>query len=110
MVHRNQFIGWALFVTKHCVLRRASSLLTVPLNFTMPTNYTRPPPAYGATQPKPGSAEAEPLLGEGSGGIFNQPEEGDLPDDFKYGVTVSESAPEIRHGKSSCRLLRVFGC
>jgi FtsH-binding integral membrane protein len=65
----------------------------------MSTSYTRPPPSYGATKPGQNSnhQEAEPLLGEGSGGIFNQPEPGDLPDDFKYGVTVSESAPEIRH-------------
>jgi hypothetical protein len=30
------------------------------------------------------------------GGFGDQPEEGDVPDDFKYGVTVSESSPEIR--------------
>jgi len=40
----------------------------------------------------------EPLLSTAgpSNGIYNQPDDGDLPDDFKYGVTVSESAPEIR--------------
>jgi len=41
----------------------------------------------------------EPLLGSSSnqsGGIHNQPAYGELPDDFKYGVSVSESAPEIR--------------
>ena len=30
------------------------------------------------------------------GAIYDQPAFGDLPDDFKYGTTVSESAPEIR--------------
>jgi len=29
-------------------------------------------------------------------GFPDQPEEGDVPDDFKYGVTVSESSPEVR--------------
>ncbi|KAF8514208.1 UPF0005-domain-containing protein [Hysterangium stoloniferum] len=40
---------------------------------------------------------SQPLLGQAgsSNAIFNQPDD-DLPDDFKYGVTVSESAPEIR--------------
>ncbi|KAI6010499.1 UPF0005-domain-containing protein [Pisolithus marmoratus] len=31
-----------------------------------------------------------------AGGIYDQPEAGDLPDDFKYGVTVAESAAEVR--------------
>jgi len=31
------------------------------------------------------------------GAIYDQPSQGDLPDDFKYGVSVSESAPEIRN-------------
>jgi len=43
----------------------------------------------------------QPLLGgssrNGPGGIYDQPAHGDVPDDFKYGVTVSESSPEIRH-------------
>ncbi|KAI5889284.1 UPF0005-domain-containing protein [Schizophyllum commune H4-8] len=63
------------------------------------------PPSYGATSPtKPSSDEArDPLLGAASssaagmrGAIYDQPDFGDLPDDFKYGTTVSESAPEIR--------------
>ncbi|KAF8514168.1 glutamate binding protein [Gautieria morchelliformis] len=45
-------------------------------------------------------ASSQPLLnnnsGPSTGGIYNQPDDGDLPDDFKYGVSVSESAPEIR--------------
>ncbi|KAL1734697.1 inhibitor of apoptosis-promoting Bax1-domain-containing protein [Schizophyllum commune] len=55
------------------------------------------PPSYGATSPtKPSSDEArDPLLGM-RGAIYDQPAFGDLPDDFKYGTTVSESAPEIR--------------
>jgi FtsH-binding integral membrane protein len=32
-----------------------------------------------------------------SAGIYNQPAPGDLPDDFKYGVTVTESSVEIRN-------------
>jgi len=52
---------------------------------------TTAPPSY------PQDRASEPLLGGPSnGGIYNQPEDGDLPDDFKYGVSVSESAPEIR--------------
>ncbi|KAJ7497453.1 UPF0005-domain-containing protein [Mycena latifolia] len=70
------------------------------------SQYPVPPPAYGASgsTPKPNASardEAqEPLLGSSShsgGGIFDQPEAGDVPDDFKYGTTVSESAPEIRN-------------
>ncbi|KAF8585951.1 UPF0005-domain-containing protein [Ramaria rubella] len=49
--------------------------------------------------PKYNDPSSEPLLGgqagSSSSGIFNQPDD-DLPDDFKYGVSVSESAPEIR--------------
>jgi len=72
------------------------------------SQYTAPPPSYQAP-PKaqrsyfPGEDDHEPLLGgsaasgPSSGGIYNQPAEGDLPDDFKYGVSVSESSPEIRN-------------
>jgi len=43
-------------------------------------------------------ASSEPLLGRASSSnaIFNQPDDGDIPDDFKYGTSVSDSAPEIR--------------
>ncbi|KAG8931554.1 hypothetical protein FRC02_002542 [Tulasnella sp. 418] len=69
-----------------------------------PTSYPQGPPSYQAipTSPKNSPAQ-EPLLGQssraggGAGGIFDQPDEGDLPDDFKYGVTVYESAPEVRN-------------
>ncbi|KAJ7780501.1 glutamate binding protein [Mycena maculata] len=65
------------------------------------SEYPVPPPSYGAsTTHKPTTRDdtREPLLGSSSqgGGIFDQPEAGDVPDDFKYGTTVSESAPEIR--------------
>jgi len=60
------------------------------------------PPSY-QNPPSPGkpAPDAEPLLGQSSragaaGGFYDQPADGDLPDDFKYGVSVSESAPEIR--------------
>lgn len=67
--------------------------------------YPAPPPAYGAgPTPKPyrdnDAGATSPLLGSpragGSNAIFDQPDEGDLPDDFKYGTTVSDSSPEIR--------------
>ncbi|KAJ7703036.1 inhibitor of apoptosis-promoting Bax1-domain-containing protein [Mycena rosella] len=69
------------------------------------SQYSVPPPSYGAgATPKPGPSardeSREPLLGSSShsgGGIFDQPEAGDVPDDFKYGTTVSESSPEIRN-------------
>ncbi|KAF7361755.1 UPF0005-domain-containing protein [Mycena venus] len=65
------------------------------------SQYPVPPPSYGAAAPKPSAHEAqEPLLGSPShqaGGIFDQPDVDDVPDDFKYGTTVSESSPEIRN-------------
>lgn len=73
------------------------------------SHYTAAPPSY-QTAPNfkpsyssPGDEVREPLLGSPRGGpssgngIFDQPAQGDLPDDFKYGVTVSESSPEIRN-------------
>jgi FtsH-binding integral membrane protein len=69
------------------------------------SNYPVPPPTYGPA----GSTQKsnyhsfddsrEPLLaGSSSGqGIYDQPNPGDLPDDFKYGVSVSESSMEIRN-------------
>ncbi|KZT66348.1 UPF0005-domain-containing protein [Daedalea quercina L-15889] len=70
-------------------------------------HYTAPPPAYN-TGPKlskvPGDEEAtQPLLSptagpsSGPGGIYDQPGFDDIPDDFKYGTTVSDSALEIRN-------------
>jgi hypothetical protein len=67
------------------------------------SNYPVPPPAYGTQQnSKYQSVDEshEPLLASssrgGAGGVYDQPDQGDLPDDFKYGVSVSESSPEIR--------------
>ncbi|EAU91095.1 glutamate binding protein [Coprinopsis cinerea okayama7 len=65
------------------------------------SQYPVPPPTYGSTSPKPNYHSVDdtrdPLLGGSSqGGYYNQPAPGELPDDFKYGVSVSESAPEIR--------------
>jgi len=70
----------------------------------MSRQYSIPPPSYGTagTSPKlapnystqPGTRD--PYLATNPGGIYNQVPPGDVPDDFKYGVTVSESAPEIR--------------
>ncbi|GBE80716.1 Bax inhibitor 1 [Sparassis crispa] len=77
-------------------------------------NYTTAPPAYqgafaaqklstvraedDATEPllgSPRSAQAGPSSGPGA--IYNQPAFGDVPDDFKYGTSVSESSLEIRN-------------
>jgi len=71
------------------------------------SQYPVPPPFYGASgsTPKPNNNSSaqeayDPLLGSssrsGGGAIYDQPAPGDLPDDFKYGVTVAESSPEIR--------------
>ncbi|KIM69642.1 hypothetical protein SCLCIDRAFT_1208122 [Scleroderma citrinum Foug A] len=65
------------------------------------TSYPVSPPSYQAAgtskTPFTHTDAAEPLLGRPSGGgIYDQPETGDVPDDFKYGVTVSESAPEVQ--------------
>jgi len=70
------------------------------------SNYPRPPPSYGAASPtsKYSDQASEPLLGQprlpvpgpSSGAIYDQPARDDLPDDFKYGVSVSESSLEIR--------------
>ncbi|KAF8893485.1 inhibitor of apoptosis-promoting Bax1-domain-containing protein [Infundibulicybe gibba] len=74
------------------------------------SNYPVPPPSYGASgsSPKPNpyfssnhDQQSEPLISgasrSGAGGIFDQPAQDDLPDDFKYGVSVSESSPDIRN-------------
>ncbi|KAF8134442.1 UPF0005-domain-containing protein [Boletus edulis] len=69
------------------------------------SNNPVPPPTYQAigSSSKPridsGFNSAEPLLGRArspGGGFYDQPEQGDVPDDFKYGVTVSESSIEVR--------------
>jgi len=72
----------------------------------MASNYPQPPPSYQSVGPnsKPGRVvdeeAAQPLLsprpGPSAGGFYDQPEAGDIPDDFKYGTSVSDSAPEIR--------------
>ncbi|GLB37412.1 putative inhibitor of apoptosis-promoting Bax1 [Lyophyllum shimeji] len=67
-------------------------------------SYPVPPPSYGTTS-KPAHVDdteaREPLLAASgsarTGGIYDQPVAGDVPDDFKYGTTVSDSAPEIRN-------------
>ncbi|KAF8265251.1 UPF0005-domain-containing protein [Lactarius quietus] len=68
------------------------------------SQYTIPPPSYGSTSPSPKSPNAPLRAGlryqdepSTSAGIYNQPAPGDLPDDFKYGVTVTESSVEIRN-------------
>ncbi|KAK7040104.1 hypothetical protein VNI00_009909 [Paramarasmius palmivorus] len=73
------------------------------------SQYPVPPPSYGAAQAMPKSNgtrpfrdEAhDPLLGSssrsGPGAFYDQPDAGDVADDFKYGVTVSGSSAAIRH-------------
>ncbi|KAF8973036.1 UPF0005-domain-containing protein [Flammula alnicola] len=73
------------------------------------SDYPVPPPAYGpdGSQQKPKYYQSvnddsrEPLLASShrgpGGGIYDQPAPGNVPDDFLYGVTVSESSPEIRN-------------
>ena len=74
------------------------------------SQYPAPPPTYQPTSPAPNNKyydASSPLLGSprsqsaqgpsGTNGFYDQPAEGDLPDDFKYGTTVSESSPEIRN-------------
>ncbi|KAI0085108.1 UPF0005-domain-containing protein [Irpex rosettiformis] len=69
----------------------------------MATNYTQPPPTYtGPKNTARGRDEAEqpllsPMPGSSSGAYFDQLEAGDIPDDFKYGTCVYDSAPEIRN-------------
>ncbi|KAF9478789.1 UPF0005-domain-containing protein [Pholiota conissans] len=65
------------------------------------SNYPVPPPAYGPNNNRAHTDDEsrEPLLASTSrgNGIYDQPAQGDLPDDFKYGVSVSECSPEIRN-------------
>ncbi|KAH7888935.1 UPF0005-domain-containing protein [Phlebopus sp. FC_14] len=69
------------------------------------SQYPVPPPSYqpsGSTsKPTIPHDDSEPLLGRTrspGGGFYDQPAHGELPDDFKFGVSVSESSPEIRAG------------
>jgi len=66
------------------------------------SQYPVPPPSYGSTSP-PKSPNPPVYSGvsyhdepSSSAGIYNQPAPDDLPDDFKYGVSVTESSIEIR--------------
>ncbi|KAF5380269.1 hypothetical protein D9757_008200 [Collybiopsis confluens] len=67
------------------------------------SQYPVPPPSYGSASPTKYNNSREesrdPLLGGPSSGgaYFDQPQAGDVPDDFKYGTTVSESSPDIRN-------------
>jgi len=62
------------------------------------STYTQPPPSYGTAPTKNTPAATDPVFaGSSSGGAYyDQPDPTDLPDDFKYGVSVAESAIEIR--------------
>ncbi|KAJ6533095.1 UPF0005-domain-containing protein [Mycena capillaripes] len=73
------------------------------------SQYPVPPPSYGTyNKGSPEStplvetsrtSETDPLLAgssHSSGAVFDQLDAGDVPDDFKYGTTVSDSSPQIR--------------
>ncbi|THH07819.1 hypothetical protein EW145_g3120 [Phellinidium pouzarii] len=68
------------------------------------SNYPTPPPSYQVNKSYSSTDEAaQPLLASpkagpsvGAGAIYDQPVD-DVPDDFKYGVSVSESSPEIKN-------------
>lgn len=68
-------------------------------------SYPVPPPSYSNPPGKNYQSDGshEPLLGSpraggsGAGGVYDQPSAGDIPDDFKYGTTVSECSAEIRN-------------
>ncbi|EIN11625.1 UPF0005-domain-containing protein [Punctularia strigosozonata HHB-11173 SS5] len=65
--------------------------------------YTVPPPSYQSKQPGIEEEARQPLLSgsprasTSGAAIYDQPLAGDIPDDFKYGVTVSESSLEVRN-------------
>ena len=77
------------FVSRCSVLEDLPSLL-VPVTMS---NYPVPPPAYGPATTQQNSKyqsvneSNEPLLASssrgGAGGVYDQPDERDLPDDFK---------------------------
>lgn len=62
------------------------------------SKYPQPPPSYAPTKPAYGSTDdnREPLLGgqrspqpgSSAGGIYNQPDFGDVPDDFKVSYRI----------------------
>ncbi|KAJ7175019.1 inhibitor of apoptosis-promoting Bax1-domain-containing protein [Mycena crocata] len=70
------------------------------------SQYSVPPPSYGTyakgfpestpLEERSRSAETEPLLASSGGSVSDQPTAQDLPDDFKYGTTVSDCAPQVR--------------
>ncbi|KAI0769764.1 UPF0005-domain-containing protein [Trametes elegans] len=71
-------------------------------------SHANPPPPYPGNVGKlsavpPEDEAAQPLLGSpvagtsAAGGIYNQPALGDVPDDFKYGTSVSECELSIRN-------------
>lgn len=84
------------------------------------SRYPAPPPSYGSSPAqKPYRDDAsDPLLGNPrspagpSNGFYDQPAEGDLPEDFKYGTSVSECSQEVRSAfvrKVYTILCRSFG-
>ncbi len=67
---------------------RSCSAALIAFPATTMSNYPVPPPGYGSTNAQQGRSEVhEPLLGgssrDESGGFYNQPAPGELPDDFK---------------------------
>ncbi|OCH87039.1 UPF0005-domain-containing protein [Obba rivulosa] len=60
----------------------------------VPSKLAAVPPEDDAAQPLLGSPRAGPSTGRG--GIYDEPALDDVPDDFKYGTSVYDSALEIR--------------
>ena len=69
------------------------AFFTAPVTAVTMSNYPVPPPAYGPTATQQNSKyqsvddSHEPLLASssrgGAGGVYDQPDQHDLPDDFK---------------------------
>jgi protein lifeguard len=77
------------------------------------SQYTEPPPSYQSKQSDIEETRPPPLsdslrAGASGGAIYDQPKFGDLPDDFKHGVTIWGSSPEIQH--ASARKILSFLC
>ena len=82
-----------VYFNNHCFVSGSALVLDnlPPLPVTM-SNYPVPPPAYGPASTQQNSKyqsdnSHEPLLASssrgGAGGVYDQPDQRDLPDDFK---------------------------
>lgn len=74
------------------------------------SQYPVPPPSYGSATPSPkqgnlGDESRDPLLGSSASGraFFDQPEAGDIPDDFKVGPILTTTQTSSYSGSSTVR-------